>query len=113
MSNPKAPPATPVFTVDDLARARAGLADGARAAAVAKQHAAGKLTARERIATLTDAQSFYEVGAFVEPKRSTSDTENLHAPADGVITGFARIEGRPGWVHPYRLMPGHPLPATA
>ena len=30
-----------------------------------------------------------------------------------IASWLARIEGRPGWVHPYRLMPGHPLPATA
>ena len=83
--------ATPIET---LRAARAGLLDDARAGAIARQHAAGKLSARERIAILADPGSFYEIGAFVEPKRDTFDTENLQAPADGVITGFAKVDGR-------------------
>lgn len=81
--------------VEALAQARAALGDDARAAQIARQHAAGKLSARERIARLTDAGSFDEVGAFIEPKRDTFDTEHLKAPADGVITGYARVDGRP------------------
>ncbi|TWH01177.1 propionyl-CoA carboxylase beta chain [Mesorhizobium sp. J18] len=76
------------------ARRQAGR-DEARAEAVARQHALGKLTARERIALLLDEGSFEESGALVEPGRDTFDTENLEAPGDGVITGFGRIEGRP------------------
>ena len=83
--------ATPIET---RRAARAGLLDDARAGAIARQHAAGKLSARERIAILADPGSFYETGAFVEPKRDTFDTENLQAPADGVITGFAKVDGR-------------------
>ncbi|HWS74173.1 MAG TPA: carboxyl transferase domain-containing protein, partial [Quisquiliibacterium sp.] len=80
--------------IEAVRRARQALTDEARAAAIARQHAAGKLSARERIARLTDAGSFQEIGAFIEPKRSTADTEALHAPADGVITGYAKIDGR-------------------
>lgn len=80
--------------IETVRRARQALGDEARAAAIARQHAAGKLSARERIAKLTDAGSFQEIGAFIEPKRTTADTEALHAPADGVITGYAKIEGR-------------------
>ncbi|MCC6000065.1 MAG: methylmalonyl-CoA carboxyltransferase [Pararhodobacter sp.] len=68
--------------------------DKARPGAVARQHALGKMTARERIAALVDADSFEESGALVEPGRESFDTENLDAPGDGVITGFARIDGR-------------------
>ena len=76
------------------AKRRAGL-DAARPEAVARQHALGKLTARERIATLLDTGSFEETGALVEPARETFDTQHLEAPADGVVTGFGRIAGRP------------------
>ena len=48
-----------------LRAARHALGDEARAAAIAKQHAAGKLSARERIAQLVDAGSFQEIGAFI------------------------------------------------
>ncbi|MES2529586.1 MAG: carboxyl transferase domain-containing protein [Pseudomonadota bacterium] len=74
---------------------RDSLADAARPAAIARQHALGKLTARERIALLVDPGSFHEVGGLVEPKRDTFDTESLKAPFDGVITGHAQIDGRP------------------
>ncbi|MSV34625.1 MAG: acyl-CoA carboxylase subunit beta [Bryobacterales bacterium] len=58
---------------------------------IAKQHAAGKLTARERIAKLVDPGTlFLEVGLLV-----AYDTYDGEAPAAGVITGLGRIEGRP------------------
>ena len=88
------PSGAPEAPIEALRRARHALTDAARAPAIARQHAAGKLSARERIALLVDPDSFQEIGAFVEPKRSTSDTAALHAPADGVLTGYARIDGR-------------------
>ncbi|MEJ8857368.1 carboxyl transferase domain-containing protein [Variovorax robiniae] len=74
---------------------RDSLVDAARPAAIARQHALGKLSARERIALLVDHGSFHEVGGLVEPKRDTFDTESLQAPSDGVLTGYASIDGRP------------------
>jgi acetyl-CoA carboxylase carboxyltransferase component len=85
-------PATPR---DELRLAREALTDAARVAAVERQHRLGKLTARERVATLVDHGTFHEVGALVQPKRDTFDTENLQAPTDGVLTGYARVDGRP------------------
>ena len=73
---------------------RVHVSDRGRPEAVAKQHSQGKYTARERIALLVDPGSFLELGGLVEPERHTFDTENLQAPGDGVITGFARIDGR-------------------
>lgn len=69
--------------------------DEARPDAIARQHALGKLSARERIALLLDDGRFEESGALVEPGRETFDTEDLQAPGDGVIIGFGQIEGRP------------------
>ena len=73
----------------------AAVLDEGRPEAVARQHALGKLTARERIARLLDTGSFRELGALVQPSRETPDTADLVAPADGVITGTGRIAGRP------------------
>lgn len=81
--------------IEALEAARRALGDEVRAAAVARQHSAGKLSARERIAALVDPGSFQEIGAFIEPKRDTFDTDHLQAPADGVVTGYARVDGRP------------------
>jgi acetyl-CoA carboxylase carboxyltransferase component len=80
----------------DLVEAkRATALDPARSNAVAKQHALGKLTARERIALLLDPDSFDEVGSLVEPKRDTVPLKDLVAPADGLVAGFGTIDGRP------------------
>ena len=55
---------------DDLARRRARAAQMGGDEAVARQHAAGKLTARERLALLFDPQSFVEIGAHATHHRS-------------------------------------------
>lgn len=58
---------------------------------IEKQHREGKLTARERIAQLIDPGSmFFEVGLLV-----AYDKYDGQAPAAGVVTGVAKIEGRP------------------
>jgi len=59
---------------------------------VQRHREAGKLDARQRIAALFDQESFVELGAFVGGLTDMSDTP---APADGLIAGFGRIEGRP------------------
>jgi propionyl-CoA carboxylase beta chain len=75
--------------------AKEALSDQARPGAVERQHKLGKLSARERIAALVDHGSFHEVGALVQPKRDVMGTEKLQAPADGVLAGYASIDGRP------------------
>lgn len=66
---------------------------------IKQQHENGKLTARERIQSLVDEQSFAEIGAFVEHRATELGMDKLAAPAEGVITGFASIEGRPVYVY--------------
>jgi propionyl-CoA carboxylase beta chain len=61
---------------------------------VEKQHAAGKLTARERIEVLVDAGTFIETDRFVAPV-SPGSSGGKSVPGDGVVTGHARIDGRP------------------
>ena len=88
-------PATTAQILEQLHAKRAGVSDKGRPEAVERQHRLDKYTARERISLLVDPGSFHEVGALVEPERNTFDTEGLQAPGDGVLTGFARIDGRP------------------
>jgi acetyl-CoA carboxylase carboxyltransferase component len=58
---------------------------------IAKQHKDGKLTARERISRLVDAGSpFLEIGLLM-----AYDQYDGQAPSAGVVTGVAKIEGRP------------------
>lgn len=61
---------------------------------VDKQHAAGKLTARERMNTFFDEGSFVELDAFVKHRCSNFGMEKLEAPAEGVITGYGKVDGR-------------------
>ena len=65
---------------------------------VAKQHAAGKLTARERIETLLDPGSFEELDALVVHRSNDFGMETQLIPGDGVVTGHGRIDGRPVFV---------------
>jgi propionyl-CoA carboxylase beta chain len=59
------------------------------------QHQKGKLTARERIQVLVDAGSFREMGMFVTHTCSDFGLEKQKFLGDGVVTGHARINGRP------------------
>jgi len=93
------------MTMKDLAeevaaqRARALQMGGGEA--VAKQHAAGKLTARERIDRLFDAGTFTEIGVHATHAGIAPDLAGKHTPADGVITGFGHVDGRPASVIAY------------
>src|SRR3982750_4660983 len=80
--------------VEQLGALEARLREGGGKARIDRQHGAGKMTARERIAALTDAGSrFLETGLLV-----AYDLYDGQAPAAGVVTGMARIEGRPAVV---------------
>ncbi len=63
-----------------------------------KQHAKGKLTARERIALLLDPDTFEEWDMFVEHRCFDFDMEKTKIPGDGVVTGSGLINGRPVFV---------------
>ena len=65
------------------------------AAAVEKQHARGKLTARERIALLLDEGSFIELDEFARHRSTSFGMEARRPYGDGVVTGFGNVDGRP------------------
>ncbi len=81
--------------VAELNRRRARVAAMGGPEPVARQHAAGKLTVRERLALLFDGGSFVEVGAHATHHADHPSMAGREAPADGVVTGFGRIDGRP------------------
>ena len=58
------------------------------------QHEKGKLTARERIELLVDEGSFEEIDMLVKHRSKDFGLEKEHYLGDGVVTGFARIDGR-------------------
>jgi acetyl-CoA carboxylase carboxyltransferase component len=63
--------------------------------AVAKQHETGKLTARERLDHFFDPGTFRETDIFVKHRCVNFGMEKLEIPADGVVTGFGLVNGRP------------------
>jgi len=77
----------------DLEERRAAARLGGGEEKIARQHSAGKLTARERIDLL--CSEFFELGIHGKPHFSQRAMEGREAPADGVITGWGYVDGRP------------------
>ncbi|MBM4301020.1 MAG: methylmalonyl-CoA carboxyltransferase [Deltaproteobacteria bacterium] len=65
------------------------------AKAVEKQRLSGKLTARERLDLFFDPGTFRETDIFVKHRCVNFGMEQVEIPADGVVTGFGRVNGRP------------------
>src|SRR5262249_31571444 len=84
----------PTKHLDDLER-RAELGGGEER--LKKQHAAGKLTARERIELLFDPGTFQETDKLVTHRCRDfgMDAPEQRIPGDGVVTGSGRVDGRP------------------
>src|ERR1700730_11642716 len=77
--------------VEQLHKLEDRLRAGGGPSKIEKQHRAGKLTARERIAQLIDPGAmFLEIGLLI-----AYDQYEGQAPAAGVVTGLGKIEGRP------------------
>jgi acetyl-CoA carboxylase carboxyltransferase component len=80
--------------VDDLHARREQIKLGGGPEKIDKQHAAEKLTARERIDLLVDEGTFAELGMHGQPHFSQAAMAGRDAPADGVITGYGKVDGR-------------------
>jgi acetyl-CoA carboxylase carboxyltransferase component len=80
--------------IDDLHERRAAAALGGGEEKIAKQHEREKLTARERLALLIDEGTFVELGIHGRPHFSQRAMEGVAAPADGVVTGYGKCDGR-------------------
>ncbi len=80
--------------ITDLQNRRALIEQGGGEEKISKQHAAKKLTARERILYLLDEGSFVEVDAYVKHRCTEFDMASVEAPADGVVTGYGTVDGR-------------------
>jgi len=73
---------------------RARALEGGGLERIASQHARGKLTARERLALLLDDGSFQEMGALATHDETEFGLADQRYPGDGVVAGFAKINGR-------------------
>ena len=88
-----------LYAVFDERNRAAEMAGGADR--IGKQHAAGKLTARERIDLLLDPASFNELDKFVVHRCKDYGMDGARIPGDGVVSGYGRIEGRLVFVYAY------------
>src|SRR5512142_1537111 len=73
---------------------RAEARQGGGPVRIERQHAWGKLTARERLDLLLDADSFVELDAFVTHRATEFGLDRQHFLGDGVVTGHGTIDGR-------------------
>lgn len=78
----------------ELIELKEKLRQGGGEKAIEKQHSLGKLTARERVAKLFDAESFVETNLFVKHRCTNFGMAERENAAEGVITGYGRINGR-------------------
>ncbi len=85
--------------ITKLKARRAKILEGGGAKRIERQHASGKMTARERIAALLDEGSFVELDAFVEHRCTDFGMEKTEAPGEGVVTGYGKIDGRLVYVY--------------
>ena len=80
--------------IENLCERRADAAAAGGEARVEKQHAAGKLTARERMEALFDDGTFTELGDMIESRATDFGMEKKKRPGDGVVTGYGLVHGR-------------------
>jgi propionyl-CoA carboxylase beta chain len=84
--------------LEELEKRREAARQGGGEDRIAKQHAKGKLTARERIDLLLDEGSFEEFDMFVEHRCNDFGMADQRLPGDGVVTGWGTINGRAVYV---------------
>jgi acetyl-CoA carboxylase carboxyltransferase component len=80
--------------MEKLARLEAELKAGGGEKSVQKQHDSGKLTARERLGLFFDPETFQETDLFVQHRSTNFGMDKVAIPADGVVTGYGKVNGR-------------------
>jgi propionyl-CoA carboxylase beta chain len=83
----------------ELRERRKKVHEGGGAERIARQHARGKLTARERLQLLLDPGSFQELDTFAMPVSDEQCLPVERTPGDGVVTGYGLIAGRTAFVY--------------
>ena len=100
---PAAPPNSPTpanptnpieARIEQLAELREAALHAGSPASVERQHARGKLTARERLDLLLDPESFVELDMLARHRAHGFGIENTRPLTDGVVTGWGTIDGR-------------------
>jgi acetyl-CoA carboxylase carboxyltransferase component len=79
---------------ETLRRRRREAQQGGGEAAIERQHAKGKLTARERLARLIDPGTFEEIDPYATHRHTAFGLDEKQFPGDSVVVGFGSIDGR-------------------
>lgn len=85
--------------VSDLRRRKEHIKKGGSKTVQEKLHQRGMLTARERIDVLLDPGTFVETDMFVTHHCVAADMAGKEIPAEGIITGYGEIDGRPVYLY--------------
>jgi propionyl-CoA carboxylase beta chain len=85
--------------LEKLAELQRRALEGGGPERVARQHAKGKLTARERLAILLDDNTFNELEPFVAARPDEMGRSPQQYSGDGVVTGYGQIDGRTVYVY--------------
>jgi len=80
--------------IQELNKKREAIMQGGGEERIKKQHASGKMTARERLNLLFDEGSFVEIDAFVKHRCTEFGMQNVETPGEGVVTGYGTVDGR-------------------
>ena len=88
-------PHTTAGKLADLQRRQDEAAHPGSARAVERQHAKGKMTARERVERLLDPGSFTEFDALARHRATDFGVAANRPYGDGVVTGYGTVDGRP------------------
>ena len=80
--------------IDEMLKKKEHVMQGGGAKSIEKQHAKGKLTARERLNLLFDESSFVELDLFVKHRCTNFGQEEKELPGEGVVTGYGTVNGR-------------------
>ncbi len=81
-------------SIDDLTARRDSILEAGGQARIDKQHASGKLTARERMEALFDDGTFVETDDMVSSRATDFGMDKKKKAGDGVITGYGKVHGK-------------------
>ena len=84
--------------IEELKNRKAKIEEQGGEKGVTSQHKKGKLTSRERINYFYDPGTFQEVDMFVKHRCSYFNMPKTEIPADGVVTGYGKVNGRTVYV---------------
>ncbi|BEU88631.1 acyl-CoA carboxylase subunit beta [Selenomonas sp. TAMA-11512] len=86
--------ATVAEKIEQMKAKKEHIMQGGGEKAIEKQHAKGKLTARERITMLFDENTFVELDMFVKHRCTNFGQDKKELPGEGVVTGYGTVNGR-------------------